>query len=74
MACRKEEEGVVVVSCWAGGVVVVEPVGLPNMASMVGRSAAPRGVERKSEGRSDCVNYLFSDGRLKGTGKKGKQE
>ena len=40
-----------------GGVVVgiVGPVWRPNMASMVGRSAAPRGVERKSAGRSDYI-------------------
>jgi hypothetical protein len=49
--------------CWVGEVVAIGPVGRPNMASMVGRSAAPRGVERKSEGRSNCVKYLFSDGR-----------
>ena len=49
-----------VVGCWAG---VDER--WPNMASIVGRSAAPRGVERKSAGRSNCGICLFSDGRLK---------
>jgi hypothetical protein len=66
MACRREEEeeeeeeeGVVggCCCCWAAG--VVGPVGRPNMASMVGRSAAPKGVERKSEGRSKGVKCLF---------------
>ncbi len=57
--------GVEVDGCWAAGgggvvVVVVGPVGRPpNMASIVGRSAAPKGVERKSEGRSNRVEYLF---------------
>lgn len=53
-----------VIGCWAwvGGAVVfvgpVGPVGRPNMASIVGRSAAPKGVERKSEGRSNHVNIV----------------
>ena len=50
---------------WAvGGVCVgtVGPVWRPNMASLVGRSAAPRGVERKSTGKSDYMNGLFSEG------------
>jgi hypothetical protein len=49
------------IGCWAGvggAVGVVEPVGRPNMASIVGRSAAPKGVERKSEGRSNHVNIV----------------
>ena len=41
----------------AGGVIVVGPVGRLNMASIVGRSAVPKGVERKSEGRSNHVKY-----------------
>ena len=48
MDCRRE-----------GGVIAGRPccaaagtVGEPNMESMVGRSAAPKGVDRKSEGRS----------------------
>ena len=36
------------------------------MASMVGRSAAPRGVERKSAGRSNCVKIRL----VKEAGKK----
>jgi len=58
----------VVIGCWSwvGGVVVVpglvEPVGRPNMASIVGRSAAPKGVERKSEGKSDHVNIRLTMG------------
>jgi hypothetical protein len=55
-------EGVIGCWAWVGGVVVVvepvEPVGRPNMASIVGRSAAPKGVERKSEGRSNHVNIV----------------
>ena len=39
---------------WAGAVAPVAPGGL-NIASIVGRSAAPKGVERKSEGRSKHV-------------------
>jgi hypothetical protein len=64
-------EGAGIGCCWAGGVVVVDvvvvgPVGLPNMASMVGRSAAPKGVERKSEGKSNRVNiHPLSDGALR---------
>ena len=60
-----------VVGCWAG---VDER--WPNIASIVGRSAAPRGVERKSAGRSNCGICLFSDGRLKRkeTGKMGMGE
>ena len=38
------------------------------MASMVGRSAAPRGVERNSAARSDCVNICS----VKETGNNGK--
>ena len=62
----KREVGGDVISCWAwvGGVVVavgpVGPVGPPNMASIVGRSAAPKGVERKSEGRSNHVKYRLA--------------
>jgi hypothetical protein len=50
---------------------IVGPVWRPNMASMAGRSAGPRGVERKSAGRSDCVNGCrFSEGgREEGQGK-----
>jgi hypothetical protein len=43
-------DGVVVVGCCAVGGVELRP----NMASMLGRNAAPRGVARKSAGRSDC--------------------
>ena len=38
------------------------------MAPMVGRSAAPRGVERNSAARSDCVNICS----VKETGNNGK--
>ena len=60
-----------VFGCWAG---VDER--WPNIASIVGRSAAPRGVERKSAGRSNCGKCLFSDGRLirKETGRTGMGE
>jgi hypothetical protein len=34
------------------------------MASIVGRSGVPRGVKKKSAGKSNCVN-VFSDGKLK---------
>ena len=57
---------------WAvGGVTVgiVGPVWRPNMASMVGHSAAPRGVERKSAVRSNYVNVCL----VKETGKKAKR-
>ena len=57
---------------WAvGGVVVgiAGPVWRPNMASMVGRSAAPKGVERTSAGRSNYVNVCL----VKETGKNGKR-
>jgi hypothetical protein len=40
----------------------VGPVGRPNMASIVGRSAAPKGVERKSEGKSNHVKYRLAMG------------
>ena len=66
MDWRREAEGV---GGWAVGgaaVGIVGPVWRPNMASMVGRSAAPRGVERKSAGRSNCVNVCL----VKETGKK----
>ena len=56
--CRREGaegDGVVVVGCWAIGGVELRP----NMASMLGRNAAPRGVERKSAGRSDSFEYIF---------------
>jgi hypothetical protein len=61
--CRREEEGDVIGRwAWVGRLVVVVgpvgPVGRPNMASIVGRSAAPKGVERKSEGRSNHVNIV----------------
>jgi hypothetical protein len=51
----------VVVGCWgwAGGVVVER---WPNMASMVGHSAAPRGVERKSMDRSNRVIVFLAMG------------
>ena len=52
-----EDGGAVVIGCWAG---VVERC--PNMASIVGRSAAPRGVERKSAGRSNCVKVCLAMG------------
>ncbi len=64
-------EGAGIGCCWTGGVVVVPvvdvgPVGLLNMASMVGRSAAPKGVERKSEGKYNRVNiHPFRDGTLR---------
>jgi hypothetical protein len=66
--CRREVEGVVI-GCWArvGGVVgVVGPVGRLNMAFVVGRSAAPKGVERKSEGRSIHVNIIWRYGKSTG--------
>ena len=58
--CRREVEGAVI-GCWAwvGGVAPVAPVGEPNIASIVGRSAAPKGVERKSEGRSNNANVVL---------------
>ena len=37
------------------GVGVAPGVGRRNIASIVGRRAAPNGVERKSEGRSDFI-------------------
>ena len=43
-------DGVVVLGRWPIGRVELRL----NMASMLGRNAAPRGVERKSAGRSDC--------------------
>ena len=54
-----------------GGVVIgiVGPVWRSNKASMVGRSAAPRGGERKSAGRSNYVNVCL----VEETGKKGKR-
>ena len=57
--CRREVEGVVI-GCWAwlGRVAPVGPLGGLNIASIVGRSAAPKGVERKSEGRSNHVNIV----------------
>ena len=64
---RKAEE-----ADWAvGGVAVgiVRPVWRSNKASMVGRSAAPRSIERKSAGRSNYVNVCL----VKETGKKGKR-
>lgn len=39
------------------GVGVAPATGRRNMASMVGRSAAPKGVDRKSEGKSGCRGY-----------------
>ena len=63
MDCRREEEeeedgeAVVIGGCWAG---VVER--WPNMASIVGRSAAPRGVERKSAGKYNRVNDCLAMG------------
>lgn len=36
-------------------------VGRSNMESMVGRSAAPKGVERKSEGRSCGLNTVIGE-------------
>jgi hypothetical protein len=66
-----------VIGCWAcvGGVVVVvgpvDPVGRPNMASIVGRNAAPKGVERKSEGRSNHVKYRLA--MWESTGDRGKR-
>lgn len=59
-----EVEGAVIGRwAWVGGVAVavvepVGPVGRLNIASIVGRNAAPKGVERKSEGRSDHVNLV----------------
>lgn len=42
-----------------GGVAAdVAPVGRRNMASMVGRREAPKGVERKSAGRSSSRGYF----------------
>ena len=40
------------VGCKVAGVGAVPGAGRRNMLSMVGRKAAPKGVERKSEGRS----------------------
>ena len=57
---------------WAVGSVAVSiagPVWRPNMASMVERSAALRGVERVSAGRSNYVNVCL----VKETGKNGKR-
>ena len=57
------------IGCWGrvGVVVVVDgpvgPVRRLNMASIVGRSAVPKGVERKSEGRSNHVKYRLRDGK-----------
>ena len=75
MDCRREEEGAVI-DCWAGVVVFVgpvEPVRRLNMASIVGRSAAPKGVERKSEGRSNHVRYRLAKGVYKKRGETGKK-
>ena len=62
-ACKRADasagSGDAAAACWstaglgAGGDVGAVPgVGRRNIASIVGRSAAPNGVERKSEGRS----------------------
>ena len=42
----------------AGGVGALPGVGRRNIASMVGRRAAPKGVERKSEGRSARIGCV----------------
>jgi hypothetical protein len=49
-ACKRDEGVSAGFGCASGGGV---PVGGVNIASMLGRNAAPKGVERKSEGRSD---------------------
>ena len=67
MDWRWEVEGVGGGAVGGAVVGIVGPDWRPNMASMVGRSAAPRGVERKSAGRSDCVNVCL----VKGTEKNG---
>jgi len=67
--CRRDAEEV---GGWAVGGVVVGIVGhvwRPNMASMVGRSAAPRRIERKPAGRSDYMNDFL----VKETGMKSKE-
>jgi hypothetical protein len=55
MACKSEEEAVDGDgrgSCWTDGVVVGAIAGPLNLARIVGRNAALKAVERKSEGRS----------------------
>ena len=53
-------------ACWraaglgaGGGVGAAPGVGRRNIASIVGRRAAPKGVERKSEGRSVFVYEII---------------
>jgi len=48
MDCRREGGGIAGSSCCTAPGASPPP----NMASMVGRSAAPKGVDIKSEGRS----------------------
>ena len=57
--CRSEAEeaGGGALGCVVVG--IVGPVWQQNMASMVGRSAAPRGVDTKSAGRSDYINVCL---------------
>ena len=50
----------------AGGVGTLPGVGRRNIASMVGRRAAPKGVERKSEGRSARIGCVSQEWRRTG--------
>jgi len=69
------EVGGVGIGCrpWVGAVAPVAPVGGLNIASIVGRSAAPKGIERKSESRSNQVNFCSSDECLLETGRNGQE-
>ena len=59
-------DGVIVLGCWAIGGVGLRP----NMASMLGRNTAPRGVKRESAGGSNIVNIRLAMGGLKATRKR----
>jgi hypothetical protein len=57
MDCRREGPGGVIAGCPCCTAAGMAGKG-PNMESMVGRNAAPKGVDRKSEGRSVVDVYV----------------